>query len=119
MARNRLLTAPPYPVAQALTRVGQNLRTARIRRHYTIEEVAAKIGQGEEVVSPGVPKKYPDPKKLVTEDCIRADGPDRTFAYANPPAKPSHPDLTPEQAYADSAHHYSAKEESPPYRTKK
>ena len=46
MARNRLLTAPPYPVAQALTRVGQNLRTARIRRHYTIEEVAAKIGTG-------------------------------------------------------------------------
>ena len=34
-------------------------------------EVAAKIEKGEPVTAPGVPKNYPDPKKLVTEDCIR------------------------------------------------
>jgi hypothetical protein len=83
------------------------------------QQVAAKIEKGEPVTAPGVPQNYPDAKKLVTEDCIRPDGPDRTFSYADSPAKPSHPDLTPEQAYADSAHHYSAKEEGPPYRTKK
>lgn len=34
-------------------------------------EVAARIERGEEVTAPGVPKSYKDPKKLVTEDCIR------------------------------------------------
>ena len=33
--------------------------------------VAAKIEKGEPVTAPGVPKNYPDAKKLVTEDCIR------------------------------------------------
>jgi hypothetical protein len=45
-ARNQLLQAPPYPVEQALTRLGQNLRTARLRRNFTIKEVAAKVGTG-------------------------------------------------------------------------
>jgi hypothetical protein len=35
-ARNQLLQAPPYPVEQALTQLGENLRTARIRRNFTI-----------------------------------------------------------------------------------
>ena len=35
------------------------------------QEVAAKIEKGEPVTAPGVPKNYPDAKKLVTEDCIR------------------------------------------------
>jgi len=35
------------------------------------QPVAAKIEKGEIVVSPGVPKNYPDAKKLVTEDCIK------------------------------------------------
>jgi hypothetical protein len=35
------------------------------------QAVADKIEKGEPVTSPGVPKNYPDPKKLVTEDCIR------------------------------------------------
>jgi hypothetical protein len=35
------------------------------------QEVAAKIERGEPVTSPGVPKNYPDAKKLVTEDCIK------------------------------------------------
>lgn len=46
VARNQLLDAPPYPVEQALTRLGQNLRTARVRRNFTIQEVADKIGTG-------------------------------------------------------------------------
>ncbi len=49
-ARNQLLLAPPYPVEQALNRLGQNLRTARIRRNFTIEEVAKKIGAGRRAI---------------------------------------------------------------------
>ncbi len=33
-------------------------------------EVAAKIEKGAPVTAPGVPRHYPDAKKLVTEDCI-------------------------------------------------
>jgi transcriptional regulator with XRE-family HTH domain len=46
VSRNQLLAAPPYPVEQAINRLGHNLRTARIRRKYTIKEVAEKIGTG-------------------------------------------------------------------------
>ena len=49
-ARNQLLLAPPYPVEQALNRLGENLRTARIRRNFTIDEVAKKIGTGRRAV---------------------------------------------------------------------
>lgn len=48
---NTLITAPPYPVEQALKRLGANLRTARLRRNLTIEEAAAKIGTGPRPVS--------------------------------------------------------------------
>lgn len=41
-ARNSLLVAPPYPVDQALKTLGSNLRTARLRRNLSIEDVAAK-----------------------------------------------------------------------------
>jgi hypothetical protein len=34
-------------------------------------EVAGRIERGEEVTAPGVPKNYNDPKKLVTDDCIK------------------------------------------------
>ena len=50
VARNQLFQAPPYPVEQALHRLGENLRTARIRRNHTIEEVAQKIGTGRRAV---------------------------------------------------------------------
>jgi transcriptional regulator with XRE-family HTH domain len=50
VARNHLLVAPPYRVEQALKRLGQNLRTARIRRSLTIEDVARKIGTGRRAV---------------------------------------------------------------------
>jgi transcriptional regulator with XRE-family HTH domain len=49
-ARNQLLAAPPYPVEQALTRLGHNLRTARIRRNYTIKQVAERVGTGPRAV---------------------------------------------------------------------
>lgn len=49
--KNPLLTTPPYAVEQALTRLGTNLRTARLRRNLTIEEVAEKIGTGPRAVS--------------------------------------------------------------------
>src|SRR5688572_11158379 len=48
---NTLMTAPPYPVDQALKRLGANLRTARLRRNLTIEDVAEKIGTGPRPVS--------------------------------------------------------------------
>jgi len=46
VARNTLFTAIPYPVEQAIKKVGNNLRIARLRRKQTIEEVAEKIGTG-------------------------------------------------------------------------
>ena len=49
-ARNPLLKAPPYPVEQALKRLGANLRTARLRRNLTINDVAQKIGAGRRAV---------------------------------------------------------------------
>jgi transcriptional regulator with XRE-family HTH domain len=52
MARkNILLITPPYPVEQALKQLGANLRTARLRRNLTIQEVAEKIGTGPRPVS--------------------------------------------------------------------
>ena len=45
-ARNKLLTAPPFAVEQTLKRLGANLRTARLRRNLTIDDMAAKIGTG-------------------------------------------------------------------------
>jgi transcriptional regulator with XRE-family HTH domain len=50
-ARNKLLTAPPYPVEQTLKSLGMNLRTARLRRNLTIAEIAEKIGTGERAVA--------------------------------------------------------------------
>lgn len=51
MARkNTLTSAPPYAVEQVLHRLGANLRTARLRRNLTIEDVAEKIGTGRRAV---------------------------------------------------------------------
>jgi len=49
-AKNLLSTAPPYPVEQAIKRLGVNLRTARLRRNLTIEDMAQKIGTGPRAV---------------------------------------------------------------------
>ena len=45
-ARNKLLIAPPYAVEQSLKRLGADLRTARLRRNLTIDDMAEKIGTG-------------------------------------------------------------------------
>jgi transcriptional regulator with XRE-family HTH domain len=49
--KNTLTQAPPYPVEQAIKRLGANLRTARLRRNLTIGDVAEKIGTGPRAVS--------------------------------------------------------------------
>lgn len=41
-----LLSSPPYPVENALHRLGTNLRRARLARNLTLAEVATKIGTG-------------------------------------------------------------------------
>ena len=51
MKTNPLREAQPYPVEQALRKVGANLRTARLRRGITIEDAAAKIGTGPRLVA--------------------------------------------------------------------
>jgi transcriptional regulator with XRE-family HTH domain len=50
VAQNPLSQAPPYAIEQALKRLGANLRTARLRRHFTIEEIAQKIGAGRRAI---------------------------------------------------------------------
>lgn len=50
-ARNKLLTAPPYPVEQTLKRLGADLRTARLRRNLTMDDMAEKIGTGVRAVA--------------------------------------------------------------------
>ena len=35
------------------------------------QQVAANIENGSPITAPGVPKHYPDARKLVTEDCIQ------------------------------------------------
>lgn len=47
---NKLQQAPPYPVEQSLKRLGDNLRTARIRRNLTIADAAERIGTGPRAV---------------------------------------------------------------------
>ena len=48
--KNVLTSAPPYAVEKTLKRLGTNLRTARLRRNLTIEDVAEKIGTGRRAV---------------------------------------------------------------------
>lgn len=50
-ARNPLLTSPPYPVDKAIKTLGANLRTARLSRNLTIQDVADKIGTGPRAVA--------------------------------------------------------------------
>jgi transcriptional regulator with XRE-family HTH domain len=50
-ARNALLGATPYQVEQALKKLGGRLKTARLRRNLTAQDVAEKIGTSRFVVS--------------------------------------------------------------------
>ncbi len=36
-------------------------------------EVARRIEAGESVTAPGVPPGYPNPSRLITSDCVRAE----------------------------------------------
>ncbi|HWE98416.1 MAG TPA: helix-turn-helix transcriptional regulator [Caulobacteraceae bacterium] len=49
-ARNPLLVSPPFAVEDSLSRLGQRLRTARLRRNFTIADVGKKIGAGSRAV---------------------------------------------------------------------
>jgi len=52
MARHsRLFEAPPFAVERTLKTLGANLRTARVRRKLTLEEVAQKIGVSRRIIS--------------------------------------------------------------------
>ena len=45
MARvSKIAQAPPHAVAQALARLGRNIRTARLRRKLSHEQLAKRIG---------------------------------------------------------------------------
>ena len=50
VAKNLLIQAPPFEVERAVKRLGTDLRTARLRRNLTIEQVAQKIGTGPRAV---------------------------------------------------------------------
>ena len=51
MARNKLLATPPYAVEQSLKLLGANLRTARLRRNLTVQQMAEKIGTGPRAIA--------------------------------------------------------------------
>ena len=59
-AKNQLVEAPPYAIDQAVRDLGKNLRTARLRRELTIEEVAEKIGTGRRAVADAEKGRRPD-----------------------------------------------------------
>ncbi len=49
--RSKLTTAPPSAVQEALKRLGNNLRTARLRRNLSHAELAAKLGVDRHVIA--------------------------------------------------------------------
>lgn len=51
VARTALFEAPPFEVESEIRRLGADLRTARLRRNLTIEDVSDKIGIGRRAVS--------------------------------------------------------------------
>jgi hypothetical protein len=51
-------------------------------------DVAAQIDAGQPVTAPGIPSYYPNPSRLVTDDCIRAGSADRRIASLQiPPSR--------------------------------
>jgi transcriptional regulator with XRE-family HTH domain len=46
MHPNKLLASQPYAIERALKTLGNNLRTARLRRGLTMDSAAQKIGTG-------------------------------------------------------------------------
>ncbi len=50
-AKNSLTQAPPFAVEKALKTLGANLRLARVRRGFTMQHAADKIGTGVRAVA--------------------------------------------------------------------
>jgi len=70
---NQLKEAHAALDSAVLTAYGFSAKNDLLAQLFALnQEVAAKIEKGELVTAPGVPKNFPDMKKLVTEDCIRA-----------------------------------------------
>jgi transcriptional regulator with XRE-family HTH domain len=44
--RNTIHVAPPFAIEQSLKKLGERLRTARLRRSLTLGDAGAKIGTG-------------------------------------------------------------------------
>jgi len=51
MSRNLLTNAPPHAVQATLERLGADLRVARLRRNWSIAQVAERIGAGVRAVA--------------------------------------------------------------------
>jgi transcriptional regulator with XRE-family HTH domain len=51
MSRRSFSKSTPFEVEIAIKRLGTNLRTARLRRNLTLEEVAQKLGATRQVVA--------------------------------------------------------------------
>jgi len=69
---NPLKDAHAAPDAAVLAAYGFSAKRDLLAQLLALNlEVATKIENGESVMPPGVPTNYPDPKKLVTEDCIK------------------------------------------------
>jgi transcriptional regulator with XRE-family HTH domain len=49
--RSSLTIAPPFAVQEALKSLGNNLRTARLRRNLSLAELAAKLGVDRHVLT--------------------------------------------------------------------
>ncbi|OSJ18850.1 hypothetical protein BST63_04665 [Bradyrhizobium canariense] len=49
--RSQLISAPPSAVQEAIKRLGNNLRTARLRRNLSHAELAAKLGVDRHVIA--------------------------------------------------------------------
>lgn len=49
--RSQLIAAPPSAVQEAIKRLGNNLRTARLRRNLSHAELAAKLGVDRHVIA--------------------------------------------------------------------
>jgi transcriptional regulator with XRE-family HTH domain len=50
-AKTKLLEALPYDVEKSLKRLGADLRTARLRRNLSAEQLGEKIGVGRNVIN--------------------------------------------------------------------
>lgn len=51
MVKKSFYTVPPYEVETTIKQLGHNLRTARLNRNLTIDEVANKLGTGRRAIA--------------------------------------------------------------------